>query len=98
MCPRCQVFAGQLKITQPDDYRELARRLIEAVKEKTLQLTKADCHLEDLLEGPFPGDILRHHFRCTMCGRRFDLHADTYHGHVEWEPQVGGEGGNLTVQ
>jgi hypothetical protein len=98
MCPQCEVFAGPFKITEPDDYRNLAHRLIEAVNEKTLQLVKGDCPLEKLLEGSFPGDTLSHHFRCTMCSRRFDLHADTFHGHVEWEPQAVGEARNPTVQ
>ncbi len=91
MCPGCEAFSHRIIIKQPDEYRDLARKLIEWVNQGALKLLKADCPLGELLGSKFPGDILRHDFRCAMCGRKFALHADTYHGRVEWEPEVDGE-------
>ena len=75
---------------QPIEYRDFVRKLIEVVNEGMLRLVKADCPLEELVEGNWPGDVLGHDFQCTMCGRRFALHANTYHGHVEWKPGTRG--------
>ena len=62
------------------------RKLIEIVNQGTFLLLKADCSLEEILGESFPGDVLRHDFECRMCGRRFALRADTYHGNAGWEP------------
>ncbi len=86
MCPGCETFAKPFDIRKPDQYRDLARKLIEALNQGGLTLLRADCSLQELLEGTWPGDVLNHDFQCAMCRRRFALHADTYHGHVEWEP------------
>jgi hypothetical protein len=91
MCPGCEIFAERIDIKEPRDYQNLARQLIEAVTRRALRLTRADCPLEDLLGKTFPGDCLSHVFQCTLCSRQFTLHADTYHGRVEWEPHVRGE-------
>ena len=86
MCPTCEIFAQHLETRQPDEYRALARKLLEVVNQKGFKVEKADCPLEDVLGATFPGDSLRHNFKCNMCGRRFALHANTYHGHVVWKP------------
>jgi hypothetical protein len=36
-----------------------------------------------LQSGALP-DIVLYRFKCTVCGDRFELAADTYHGNGEW--------------
>jgi hypothetical protein len=90
MCPGCESLGKRIVIRLPDEYRNLARKLIEVVSQGALKVVKASCPLEDLLAPTFPGDILIHDFRCALCGQTFALFADTYHGRVEWEPEPDG--------
>jgi hypothetical protein len=98
VCPICESLGERITLRHPDEYRGLARKLIEVVNQGILRLVKASCPLEELLGGTFPGDSLHHDFRCAMCGHRFALHADTYHGRVEWEPQIDGDTKTPIVQ
>jgi hypothetical protein len=85
-CPKCVDFAEKINTREPSEYRRIVRQLIEAVQQGTLFLVYAVCPLEEILGPTFPGDVLIHKFECLMCGRRFELNADTYHGNVNWYP------------
>jgi len=84
MCPTCGAFIEPANIDNPDEYRDLIRKLIEQVNQGTLRMTKGSCPLDRVLEDPFPDDVLFHNFYCVACRRAFALRADTYHGNVRW--------------
>jgi hypothetical protein len=85
-CPKCSEFSQRLKIHTPNEYQDIARQLIEVVRQGTFLLVRADCPLEEILEPSLPGDFVAHEFECFACGRKFRLAADTYHGNVNWIP------------
>lgn len=33
------------------------------------------------------GDVIRHDFQFGVCGREYELSADTYHGGASWTPK-----------
>jgi hypothetical protein len=71
-CPSCVGLSKPIKSTNPDQYRELVRQLIEMVNRNLLLLVRADCPLEDILGPVWPGDSLSHDLQCTACGRGFN--------------------------
>ena len=75
-----------MNLETPREYRDLVRQLLEIVSQRTFVLLHGSCALEEVLGEVWPGDVLSHHFQCIACGRHFHLDADTYHGHVSWEP------------
>src|ERR1700676_2628051 len=85
-CPKCDGFSKRLNIRTPDEYLAIVRQLIERVNTGTFLLVNADCPLGDILGPTWPGDSIAHEFECFTCGRRFRLHADTFHGHADWTP------------
>ena len=85
-CSKCVGFSQRLTIDTPSEYREIVRQLIELVEHGTFLLTRADCPLEGILRPSWPDDIVVHEFQCFVCGRKFMLSADTYHGNAGWTP------------
>ena len=85
-CTKCVGFSQSFEVNTPDEYRKIARQLIQTVNEGTFLLLSGSCLLEEILGETFPGDVLVHDFQCFACGRKFHLHADTYHGRVRWKP------------
>lgn len=85
-CPKCSGFAERLHFNTPEEYQGIVRELIEIVEQGTFLLIHADCPLQRILEPTFPGDSIGHVFECFVCGRKFSLSADTYHGRVGWTP------------
>lgn len=85
-CSKCTGFAEKINTKEPSEYRNLARQLIEVVEQGTFFLMYASCPLDEILGPSFPGDVLVHKFECVVCGRKFELFADTYHGNVSWTP------------
>jgi hypothetical protein len=84
-CPRCDEFLAGTTIDKPRAYLELAHRLLGLVKEGAFVLTESTCPLEDLFKPDWPSDTVEHNFQCNVCGRTFQLFADTYHGHAAWD-------------
>ncbi len=74
----CQSF------DKPREYLEFARHLIGLVREDAFSLSESTCSLEDLFKPEWPGDLVEHNFECNMCGRSFQLFADTFRGHAGW--------------
>jgi len=66
------------------EYLEFARELIGLVQEGTFVLGQGTCTLEDLFNPEWPGDLVEHNLECSLCGRSFQLFADTYRGHAGW--------------
>lgn len=85
-CPKCDGFSERLHFNTPWEYRDIVRQLIEVVEQGTFVLIHADCPLRRILEPTWPGDSVGHEFECFVCGRKFQLSADTYHGNVYWTP------------
>lgn len=83
-CAKCADFLARRTFPMPDDYLAFVGTLIDAVKRGDLQLTKADCPLEQVLKTPIPDDSLVHEFRCVGCGSLFQLYANTYNGRNWW--------------
>jgi hypothetical protein len=83
-CPKCDGFSQRFNISTFREYQDIVRQLIEIASQGTFLLVHASCPLEDVFKTPVPGDGIRHEFQCFACGRKFQLHADTYHGHASW--------------
>lgn len=84
-CPNCGDLQEGLSLDKPRDYLELALRLLKLVKEGNFIQAESTCTLEDLFKPEWPADTVEHNFECAVCGRRFQLFADTYHGHAGWD-------------
>jgi hypothetical protein len=87
-CPNCGSFRERLNFASPREYLDLVRQLLELVGQGAFLMVHASCPLEDMFNTPWPGDCISHDFQCTMCGRAFQLFADTYHGRASWTPGV----------
>ncbi|HUA16211.1 MAG TPA: hypothetical protein VMG31_13015 [Verrucomicrobiae bacterium] len=86
-CVKCAAYVARRTFPMPEDYLAFVDTLIESVKRGDLQMIKADCPLENVLKTPTPEDSLVHEFRCTGCGTRFQLYANTYNGRNWWRRQ-----------
>lgn len=84
-CPKCDGFLEGLTIDKPRAYLELAYRLLGLIKEGIFVVTEGSCPLEDLFKPEWPSDTVEHNLQCKVCGRTFQLFADTYHGHAAWD-------------
>lgn len=84
-CPKCEEFLAGLTIDKPRGYLELAYRLMGLVNEGVFVVTEGSCPLEDLFKPEWPSDTVEHNLQCSVCGRTFQLFADTYHGHAAWD-------------
>ena len=83
-CPQCEQLKDGLSFNKPQEYLELARRLLNSMNQGAFTLTESTCPLQDLFNSEWPGELVEHNFQCTACGRTFQLFADTYHGHAGW--------------
>ena len=83
-CPKCDGFMEGVSFEKPRDYLELARRLIFFVDQGIFVVKECTCPLPDLFNPQWPADIVEHNFQCSVCGRCYQLFADTYHGHACW--------------
>jgi hypothetical protein len=83
-CAQCKDLVEGQSLDKPREYLELALRLLNLVKDGGFVLTESTCSLEDLFKPQWPFDTVEHNFECASCGRRFQLFADTYHGHAGW--------------
>ena len=84
-CPRCKEFLAGRTIDKPREYLELAYCLLRLVNEGVFITTQSTCPLPDLFKPQWPADTVEHNFECTICGRTFQLFADTYNGHAAWD-------------
>jgi hypothetical protein len=85
-CAKCEGFSERLNLEHPHEYQAIAQQLIEVVEQGTFVIVRATCPLKELFGPQWPGDVIEHEFRCVTCGRRYELSADTYHGHASWSP------------
>jgi hypothetical protein len=84
ICAQCRELADGLSLDKPREYLELALRLLNLVKDGAFVLGESTCSLEDLFKPQWPSDSVEHNLECLSCGRKFQLFADTYHGHAGW--------------
>ena len=84
-CSHCAPLQKKTPIQTPKD---LTKAILEAhhyLTEGVLEdrqhegYAKSDFLTDVKPEGPW-ADIVAGDFRCTFCGRNFDLRAETYHG------------------
>ncbi|MFC6647021.1 hypothetical protein ACFQBQ_15845 [Granulicella cerasi] len=75
----------------PAEYRQKAAALEAMVKRGSLRVI--DDHnvaLEEIVQSDtWPDDILITDLECTMCGEKFELFANTYHGSAQWSGAKG---------
>jgi hypothetical protein len=83
---KCGGFAERLNFASPREYLDIVGQLIELVGQGAFLLVHASCPLKDIRNTPWPADIIFHDLQWTMCGRAFQLFADTYHGRASWTP------------
>ncbi|MGX2032440.1 MULTISPECIES: hypothetical protein [Methylocaldum] len=90
-CQKCAELSVRHEILSPAQLTKTIRVLRANVADGTLVDITQPAHspsgefseLSDV--APWP-DYVEHYFRCTACGQRFRLSADTYHGAGgEWE-------------
>lgn len=87
MCPRCDGFGERIYISSRPEYLDLAKQLMQTVREGTFVLVEGNYPLDTMFDPPHDA-FIHHEFKCTSCGRAFLLHADTYHGRVMWMPDL----------
>ena len=93
-CPVCLNIPRREEISDPKQLTAVIERTRRYVAEIRLhEVAHPQCPklpwtqpAFDVLpaDGPWD-DILLYRFSCSLCGARFDLHADTYHGRASWE-------------
>jgi hypothetical protein len=83
-CPQCDGFMESQSFEKARDYLEFARRLIDLEGEGIFVLSESTCTLTELFNPEWPADLVEHNLQCTMCGRSFQLFADTQRGHAGW--------------
>jgi hypothetical protein len=84
-CPGCTELLAGRTIDKPREYLELAYRLLGLVNAGVFVATQSTCPLPDLFKSEWPADTVEHNFECSVCGRTFQLFADTYNGHAAWD-------------
>jgi hypothetical protein len=84
-CPKCDEFLAGRTIDKPREYLELAYRLLGLLNEGVFVETESTCPLRDLFKSEWPAETVEHNLQCTVCGRTFQLFADTYNGHAAWD-------------
>jgi hypothetical protein len=85
-CAKCDGFSEAINFDSPQDYLDIVRQLMEIVGEGTFLLVRADCPLKEMFTLPWLSDCIQHNFQCILCGRSFELIADTHHGRAGWKP------------
>jgi hypothetical protein len=89
-CASCAELDKRIPLPTAARYLELAAAARELVDDGVLELVQGNVPLASLQpEQPLPSDgsdSIQHVFACTVCGRRYVLWADTYHGGGAWEP------------
>ena len=82
-CP-CASLPRKLTIDKPEHLytleRDLEKRIAEGILRQTNGIPPGDIRKAE----PFPDDIITQEFSCLLCGQRFGLGVDTYHGRGEW--------------
>src|ERR1039458_4340620 len=96
MCEQCDGISERFDTNAPDDYRQFAHRLARMIERGSLRLIGSPgCSLDDVaMCKVWPGDVIVHQLGCTRCDGLFELHADTYHGRVEWSGRYFEEAAN----
>ena len=82
-CP-CASLPRKLTIDQPTHLYTLERALEKRIVEGALRQTSGIPPGDVRETQPFPDDIIAQEFSCLLCGQRFGLGVDTYHGRGEW--------------
>jgi hypothetical protein len=91
-CGRCSELDVVSEIRTPGDLGKAIRIVQANLRDGTLEeLPRDPLSPEPFLtlkdDGPW-NDIVSYRFRCTACGARFRLSAETYHGSGgEWTPE-----------
>ena len=83
MCP-CASLSRKLTIDQPAHLYTLERDLEKRITEGALRQTSGIPPGNVRETRPFPADIIAQEFSCLLCGQRFGLGVNTYHGRGEW--------------
>jgi len=80
MCDRCDGFSRRFRV-EGREYRDLIRQLVELTNRNGIfKMLSGNVALEEILQSQvWPDDLLQHTFRCTNCGRMFELSFNTYH-------------------
>ena len=84
-CSQCGEFLEGLTFDKPREYLEFALRVLRVVESGSLVLLESTCTLQDLFKPEWPDDIVEHNLACALCGRKFQLFADTFRGHAGWD-------------
>lgn len=81
MCTNCDSHGERIPINRPREYCALVEQLQRLIATGALRLVRGTCELDAVSGGkPWPGAWIEHVCECPLCGRRFRLYAETYHG------------------
>ena len=87
-CSNCDQFDTKIAIGSPGQLPRIVASVREAVAADTLRYNSFESSREligqasflDLDLGEALPDVFRYHFDCPICGKRYGLFVETYHG------------------
>ncbi len=92
-CTRCEDLNQTVTIERPSDLEKVLRVIRDNLTDGTLAPIAPETSMVEMQPieqvapaGPW-ADLLHYVFRCTACGQRFQLDAETYRGSGgSWRP------------
>ena len=80
-CEQCSLFPSASRLSRPAEYLALAVALDALVEQGKLRVLSQTCPLDQVQAADvWVDDIIEHSFVCSVCGQRFLLSVETYHG------------------
>ena len=93
-CDRCADLCVRYAIRTPGELKNAIKIVGQNIVDATLIEIPSNSPLnkvnfETLVKENFWGDVVYHKFKCTKCGEKFVLCAETYRGSGgSWEPEL----------
>jgi hypothetical protein len=87
-CEKCDQFDITVAVHSPGQLRRICEKVRAAASEGLLHYNSFESSREQIgqgdfmalaFQGPLP-DVMRYHFECPVCGNRYGLFVETYHG------------------
>lgn len=97
-CKDCEELNVEYRVASPSDLRNAIAVARDSIKAGTIQEIPSqsiafggNASFQDIANGGAWDDFVCFDFKCSHCGQRFQLSAETYHGSGgAWRPITGG--------
>lgn len=93
ICPNCKDLNTVYRIRLPHELKQALRIAKQNVADNTISVVENESGLycqpfNDVSDsGEWEGDVVHYVFKCNICGKKFELSAETYHGSGgKWKP------------